>query len=71
MLRFLQPLLAPDFDRFHFAYRDNRSVGNVIAVNSHQVFNYLETRNSYATTLLDYTSAFNSIIPQNLSYISR
>ena len=67
VLKFLNTLLPSDFDDFQFAYRSNRSVDDAIAINVHEVLNHLELSKSYARILfIDYSSAFNTIIPQQL-----
>ena len=67
VLRFLKTLLPPNFDMYQFAYRNNRSVDNAIALNVHEVLKHLETKNSYVKILfIDYSLAFHTIIPQKL-----
>ena len=59
--------LPPDFDEYQFAYTKNRSVEDAISINVHEILNHLETSQSYARVLfIDYSSAFNTIIPQKL-----
>ena len=65
--KFIRTLLPPDFDKFQFAYRANRSVDDAITINTHEILKHLETRKSYARILfIDFSSAFNTIIPQKL-----
>ena len=67
VLKFISTLLPPDFDMFQFAYKENRSVEDALSINCHEVLNHLETSNSYVRILfIDYSSAFNTIIPQKL-----
>lgn len=67
VLNYINSLLPPQFDSFQFAYRENRSVDDAIAINVHEIANHLESRKSYARVLfIDYSSAFNTIIPQKL-----
>ena len=67
VLNFIIPSLPPDFDKFQFAYTDNRSVEDALAINCHEILNHLETKNSYTRiSFIDYSSTFNTIIPQKL-----
>ena len=66
-LKFMSTLLPPDFDMFQFVYKDNRSFEDTLSVNYHEVLKHLETPNAYVRILfIDYSSAFNTIIPQQL-----
>ena len=67
VLNFIESFLPKGFDTFQFAYKKNRSVEDALAINYHEVLNHLETKNTYARILfIDYSSAFNTIIPQKL-----
>ena len=67
VLKFMSTLLPPDFDIFQFAYKENRSVEDALSINCHEVLNHLEKSNAYVRILfIDYSSAFNTIIPQKL-----
>ena len=64
---FIQSLLPSDFDPYQFAYRKNRSVEDAVSLNIHEILDHLEKPNSYVRVLfLDYSSAFNNIIPKSL-----
>ena len=50
-----------------FAYRKNRSVEDAISVALHFVYEHLDRGNTYVRMLfVDYTSAFNTIVPATL-----
>ena len=67
VLKFINTLLPLDFDIFQFAYKENRSIEDALTINCHEVLNHLETSNAYVRILfIDYSSAFNTIIPQKL-----
>ena len=54
-------------DCHQYAYRQNRSTADAVSAVIHQAFTHLETSNSYVRLLfLDFSSAFNTIIPQTL-----
>ncbi|XP_029934293.1 protein NLRC3-like [Myripristis murdjan] len=54
-------------DPHQYAYRKNRSTDDAISSVVHTALTHLESRNSYARLLfLDFSSAFNTIIPQTL-----
>ena len=60
-------VLPPDLDPHQFAYRENRSTEDAIATVLHSTINHLEQKGSYARLLfVDYSSAFNTIIPDRL-----
>jgi hypothetical protein len=66
-LNFVKSLLPPGFDMFQFAYTANRGVEDAISINIHEILAHLETKKSYCRILfIDYSSAFNTIIPQKL-----
>ena len=67
ILKYIKSLLPPTFDPRQFAYRANRSVEDAISLSLHKVLQHLETPGTYARILfIDYSSAFNSIIPAKL-----
>ena len=67
VLNYIVPTLPPDFDSHQFAYTNNRSIEDALAINCHEVLQHLETKQSYTRILfIDYSSAFNTIIPQKL-----
>jgi len=54
-------------DPHQYAYRRNRSVSDAVSTVVHSALTHLENRDSYVRLLfLDFTSAFNTIIPQSL-----
>lgn len=54
-------------DPHQYAYRQNRSTADAIAAVTHQSLTHLENKDSYVRLLfLDFSSAFNTIIPQTL-----
>ena len=60
-------ILPPRFDPFQFAYRANRSTEDAIASVLHRSLAHLEGKNTSVRMLfLDFSSAFNTIIPQQL-----
>ncbi len=59
--------LPPTFDPYQFAYRPKRSTVDAISSALHLTLNHLEAKNTHARLLfLDFSSAFNTIIPQHL-----
>ena len=66
-LNFIKSLLPPGFDIYQFAYTANRGVDDAISINIHEILSHLEKRKTYCRILfIDYSSAFNTIIPQKL-----
>ena len=67
VLQFLKSIIDPLLDQFQFAYRNNRSVDDAVAIGLFHVLKHLDSPNTYARILLvDFSSAFNTIIPSNL-----
>ena len=67
ILNYIGSILSPDFDTFQFAYKKKRSIDDALTINCHEILKHLESKNSYARILfIDYSSAFNTIIPQKL-----
>ena len=67
VLVFLQKSTAALMDPHQFAYRSNRSVDDAVALGLHYVLQHLDNPQSYARILfVDYSSAFNTIIPEKL-----
>ncbi|KAI3351053.1 hypothetical protein L3Q82_005595 [Scortum barcoo] len=59
--------LPPTFDPLQFAYRPNRSTEDAICSALHLSLTHLEEKNTHVRMLfLDFSSAFNTIIPQHL-----
>ena len=68
VLGFLKSVTDHLLDPMQFAYRANRSVEDAVSLTLHYVLQHLEKSRSYARILfLDFSSAFNTIIPQKLS----
>ena len=67
VLKFINSLLPSNLDTYQFAYRPKRSIDDAISINTHEILNHLENKNTYARVLfIDYSSAFNTIIPCKL-----
>ena len=68
VLNYLKPCTNDLRDPLQFAYRSNRSVQDAVALSLHHTLGHLEHPCSYARLLffLDFSSAFNMIIPQKL-----
>ncbi len=59
--------LPNTLDPLQFAYRPNRSTDDAISSTLHLALTHLENKDSYVRMLLiDFSSAFNTIIPQQL-----
>ena len=59
--------LPPTLDPLQFAYRSNRSTEDAVSHAIHLSLQHLEKSNTYVRMLfVDYSSAFNTIIPQHL-----
>ena len=67
VMQHIKSTLPPTLDPYQFAYRANRSTDDAISIALHSALTHLDTRNSYVRMLfIDFSSAFNSIIPQQL-----
>ena len=65
----IKSILPPTLDPFQFAYRAKRSTEDAICSALHPALTHLEKRDSYVRMLfIDFSSAFNTIIPQQLIY---
>ena len=65
-------LLPRGFDPHQFAYRANRSTEDAVATALHAALSHLEQPGSYVRMLfVDYSSAFNTILPDRLVDILR
>ena len=63
----IKSTLPPTLDPFQFAYRAKRSTEDAICSALHPALTHLDTKDSYVRMLfLDFSSAFNTIIPQQL-----
>ena len=59
--------MPPSLDPLQFAHRQNRSTDDAIATSLHSTLAHLERNKSYVRMLfIDYSSAFNTIIPLKL-----
>ena len=62
--QFMKSIIEPLLDQFQFAYRNNRSVDDAVALGLFYVLQHLDSPNTYARILIvDFSSAFNTIIP--------
>ena len=61
-------LTCPDPDQYQFAYRVNRLTEDAVNAALHTALTHLNQPNMYARVLLlDFSSAFNTVIPHKLS----
>ncbi|KAF0047446.1 hypothetical protein F2P81_001079 [Scophthalmus maximus] len=68
VLSLLKSITDPHLDPLQFAYRANRSVDDVVNIALHFLLQHLDSPGTYARILaLDFSSAFNTIIPILLS----
>ncbi len=67
VLAYLKDTFRPLMISLQFAYRANRSVNNAVNMGLHFILQYLDRPGTYVRILfLDFSSAFNSIIPDTL-----
>ncbi|KAI5619892.1 hypothetical protein C0J50_20542 [Silurus asotus] len=67
VMRHIKTKLPPSLDPMQFAYRPNRSTDDAISTTLHLVLTHLDKKDSYVKMLfIDFSSAFNTIIPQHL-----
>ena len=68
VLGYLKRCIPDTFDPFQFAYRSNRSTDDAVSLSLYNVIKHLENRSpNYVRILfLDFSSAFNTILPQKL-----
>ena len=67
VLNYLKSVTKDICDPHQFAYQSNRSVDDAVALGIHYMLQHLDTPNSYVRMLfVDYSSAFNTIIPGKL-----
>ena len=63
----INSILPDTLDPLQFAYRPNRSTDDAISIAFHTSLSHLDKRNTYLRMLLiDYSSAFNTIVPMKL-----
>ncbi|XP_058241455.1 uncharacterized protein LOC131358028 isoform X1 [Hemibagrus wyckioides] len=67
VMRHIKNLLPPSLDPMQFAYRPNRSTDDAITTTLHLALTHLDNKYTYLRMLfIDFSSAFNTIIPQHL-----
>ncbi len=63
-LSYLKDITGPLLDPLQFAYRANRSMGDVVNIGLHYILQHLDKSGTYVRILfVDFSSAFNTIIP--------
>ncbi len=68
VLAYLKDITRPLLDPLQFAYRENRSVDDAVNMGLHYILQHLDKPGNYARILfVDFSSAFNTIIPDLLS----
>ncbi|XP_061139787.1 carbohydrate sulfotransferase 6 isoform X3 [Syngnathus typhle] len=68
VMEHIRSILPPTIDPFQFTYRAKRSSEDAICSALHSALTHLERRDSYVRLLfVDFSSAFNTIVPQRLS----
>ena len=68
VMHHIKSALPPSLDPFQFAYRPNRSTDDAISTAMHATLTHVDKKDSYVRMLfIDFSSAFNTIIPQQLS----
>ena len=68
ILPHIRSSIPETLDPFQFAYQSNCSVDDAVSLGLHTVLQHLDQRNTYVRMLfVDYSSAFNTIIPSKLS----
>ncbi len=67
MLAHLKDITGPSLDPLQFGYRANRSVDDAVNMGLHYILQHLDRPGAYVRILfLDFSSAFNTIIPNRL-----
>ena len=67
VLKYLKSVTDQVLDPYQFAYRANRCVEDAVSLMLHHILNHLDSPNTYARVLfIDFSSAFNTIIPGKL-----
>ena len=63
----IDTIIPETLDLLQFAYRTNRSTDDAISIALHTALSHLDKRNPYVRMLfIDYSSAFNTIVPSKL-----
>ncbi|KAI3363873.1 hypothetical protein L3Q82_001467 [Scortum barcoo] len=64
---FITSSIPDSLDPLQFAYRPNRSTEDAIVLTLHTALSHLDQRDTYVRMLfIDYSSAFNTIVPSKL-----
>ncbi|KAK3534992.1 hypothetical protein QTP70_001951 [Hemibagrus guttatus] len=67
VMRHIKTQLPPSLDHLQFVYRPNCSMDDAITTTLHLSVTHLDNKDTYVRMLfIDFTSAFNTIIPQHL-----
>ncbi|MGL4742424.1 MAG: reverse transcriptase domain-containing protein, partial [Sarcina sp.] len=67
VLAHLKDFLPPTLDPYQFAYHSNLSTEDSVSMALHSVLTHLDNKNTYARMLfVDFSSAFNTVIPSKL-----
>ena len=61
----INTIIPATLDPLHFAHRHKSSIGDAISIEFHIALSKMDNRNSYML-LIDYSSAFNNILPSKL-----
>jgi hypothetical protein len=65
----INTIIPETLDPLQFAYRLNKSTDDAVSIALHTALSHLDRRNTYVRMLfIDYSSAFNTIVPSKLSY---
>jgi hypothetical protein len=63
----INTIIPETLDPLQSAYRPNRSTDDALSISLHAALSHLDERNTYVRTLfIDYSSAFNTIVPSQL-----
>ena len=69
VLAYLKAITGPLLDPLQFAYRANRSLNDMVNLAPHFMLQHLNGSGTHARVLfVDFSSAFNTIVPELLSY---
>lgn len=66
VLNHIKAGLQPTLDPHQYEYRSKRSTDDAICTALHTVLHHLEQPGTYAWLFMDYSSAFNAILPSRL-----
>ena len=67
VMAYINTIITETLDPPQFAYRPNRSTDDAISMALHTALSHLDKRNNYMRMLfIDYSSAFNTIVPSKL-----